>query len=54
MEFLILNHELMENHTGCPKSIDQLVNALKGDTQENYESTPYNSQYFEYKPYSSI
>ena len=24
-----------KNHTGCPKSIDQLVNALKGDTQKN-------------------
>ena len=52
-----------KNHTGCPSSIDQLVNALKGDTQgdtqentqgntqENYEPTPYNSQYFEYKNY---
>ena len=40
-----------KNYTGCPSSIDQLVNALKGDTQEKYEPTPYNSQYFEYKNY---
>ena len=41
-----------KSHTGCPSSIDELINALKGNnTLENYEPAPYNSQYFEYKNY---
>ena len=39
-----------KSHTGCPSNADELF--VKLDiVQENYEPTPHNSQYFEYKNY---
>ena len=40
-----------KNHTGCPSSIEELIIKLKGNTQENYQPKPYNSQYFDYNNY---
>jgi len=39
-----------KSHTGCPSSADELFAKLD-IVQENYEPTPHNSQYFEYKNY---
>ena len=40
-----------KSHTGLPSSLDELIIKLKGETVENYEPKPYNSQYFDYNNY---
>ena len=39
-----------KSHTGCPSTADELFTKLE-IVQENYEPTPYNSQYFDYNNY---